>query len=840
MVVFRKAISAAADSGASSGCGWQTAGIPTIDKDFIAQMNRFLKKFRLPVAACVAMVSVWTGFSEAALITLHRAGVWIHCPETERVLAARLYRSLPAMKSFLEKMGLALPEKIHVVLVAGRLKAGCQTEIIPLYRIRIALQPPGPLEDGAVEPDPWSYRLFMGLAREAVFYTCRGIPAAGRKLMGAVISPNRVLPAWVTDGVCHLLWELHRGRPGALSVSALDRAVRNTAAWPGLDKISNHPRIWPGPESPRIWGRPFVRWIYRVYGWSPLLDFIRAHGGGVIPFEVDLKAEKTFGLGWDQLWTAFSARAGQGDLTPATEGLPGAGDLRQAAVGAAGPLVPPAADSVAAVRVVYKGSRPFIAFAGNSDAGARKPVSGPCPVEAPQQVTALDGPVTGPGGRIAVAGCAGGNWDIWAYDGTWKKIVTAAGTQCHPAFGPHGLVFASDHDGTFRIYDPDWHLLSTCHTAALRPCGSHCYCLRAEGWSRSQLKAAGDRRPPAKREAGGKTPSSAGSDGLPDVRPYRPFSGMWPNYLAPDVFLDSNNVQLGLATRAEDACGKAGWDAGVRYAFSQQYTAWQLAGVLKPWSGRLTSYPLDYETDTGQAVAEARKEACLSWRISRELVVSLNGRRYGPLYDSRQSSDHENEYWLACKWSRDTEWLKTWLQLEIIESRGPSLSGWLQWRPGKQKRWEISLYGGKSWGPVLAGHNSFRIGGDVPEGFFTRRTTRLFPVRGFAPNCLEAGQAFTGRAEFYLPLARIHRGHGTFPVFWRSLKAGFFVDCGLAAQRPAADRVLVGTGMELIASFELAWEIDANLHLGVAWPVARPGFPDRQEPVLLLQIGRPL
>lgn len=796
-------------------------------------MKLFLKKLYLIQAVLLVTVVLIAGQVDAGMrVSMRGNGFWLHCRQSEAVLAARLVRAIASMKSFLAAKGLPLPTPVHLVLQEGRISGGFRTDIIPLWRVRVALQPPGPLEDGATEPDPWTYRTFMGLAFQSIYYTCGGVPALGRRLMGAVISPNRIIPPWALDGISHLLWELYAGKPGFESVSTLDASLRNTVAWPGVDKISNHPDTWPGPDCHRIWGRPFIRWLYRVYGWKPLLEFIKAHGAGVIPFEVNLKARKIFGLEWHQLWMAFSStRAGR----PASH---------KEEVNLAGPLYPMKAvigdgrGGSKELKVKYRGRRPYIVLPttckGCEDDGRRYLLP------APKQVIALNGPVIGPEGQIAVGGCVAGDWDIWLYDGKWRRLIQGPGTQCHPFFNQSDLVFASDHGGSFAIYDTNWNLLSKCKTAGLRPGPKGYFCLAASGWHMVGFVHTGKRKAPGqvrqKEEAGSRqadlTPVSS--------RPYEIFRSLKPNFVAPDLFLDGRNVELGIVTRAEDAYGRARLDGGVRYAFSQQYTAWKLGGTLDRVSGRLTSYPLDYETDTGQLVTEARQEASISWRFSKHLFFSLNGRRYSPLYDDRQQFEDSEEYWLAGKWSWNSDMIQSWLQLEFIESRGPSLSGWVRFWPGARKNWEFSLFGGKSWGDLQAGHNTFRVGGDLTEGFFTQRTTRLFPLRGFATNSIEDGQVFSSRTEYFVPLARINAGYRTWPVFWRSLRAGVFADCGMASQRPSADQLLVGLGLEIVASMELAWDINANLHLGVAWPVVQPDYLDQQGPVLLFQIGRPL
>jgi hypothetical protein len=38
-----------------------------------------------------------------------------------------------------------------------------------------------------------------------------------------------------------------------------------------------------------------------------LLDFIKVHGEGIVPIEIDLKAKKSFGASWSDLWHEYTA-----------------------------------------------------------------------------------------------------------------------------------------------------------------------------------------------------------------------------------------------------------------------------------------------------------------------------------------------------------------------------------------------------------------------------------------------------------------------------------------------------------------------------------------------------
>ena len=91
------------------------------------------------------------------------------------------------------------------------------------------------------------------------------------------------------------------------------------------------------------------------------------------------------------------------------------------------------------------------------------------------------------------------------------------------------------------------------------------------------------------------------------------------------------------------------------------------------------------------------------------------------------------------------------------------------------------------------------------EGYFTKRPTRLFPLRGFGSNILEAGQAVTSGIEVFWPLANLQKGYKTLPLFLHRLRMGTFVDAGMSADDLAADNLLLGAGFELVTSMEIAW-----------------------------------
>ena len=152
----------------------------------------------------------------------------------------------------------------------------------------------------------------------------------------------------------------------------------------------------------------------------------------------------------------------------------------------------------------------------------------------------------------------------------------------------------------------------------------------------------------------------------------------------------------------------------------------------------------------------------------------------------------------------------------------------------------MHVQAGKTWEGYAPAHGSFRIGGDVGEGYFTRRPSRLFPVRGFASNVLEAGQALTGGLEIYWPLANLQTGYKTLPLFLHRLRLGTFADAGACTDHLSKDDLIIGGGIELITSLEIAWGNLSSFRLGVAWPIRQPDYMDEEGPRIIIQLGRPL
>jgi hypothetical protein len=826
------------------------------------------------------------GQSAYALEMVERDRIFIYYPPAEFKIAANLLNACEPIASFLDQHGLPIARPLHIILDDTLDRPMVQVEMMPHREIRIPIRAPGVLEDGSNEANPWHYFLFKGLCAQGIFSARGGIPGRLHTLFGEIISPNLILPEWGIDGIGHLLYEKYQQR---LVPDPMANCIFDAGPIPNFDKVSNHPDVWPGRFTHRIYGRPFLRWLDQRYGWEKVLAVLRLHGQGIIPIEIDHDARVVFGQSWSQLWQSF--RDEHATMIGDHWGMPVVGywhdpfiywndngvypGLRQNGVrgrygylDASGWLMfseydakgisvirslragtlqsktrdhfwDPGPGGVAVTRqgripLLVVSSSPHSADGNFLAAEGDKEVQR---IEAPPGVIQLSGPVADNLGRIAVAGNSNGNWDIWFYDGSWHRITTAPSIEMDPWLEEQRLIFASNASGRFQIHAHDMQQLTETPTAAILPRQGSYLQLDAGGWrplplTTTDLPLLPSALPSAPPEAPAEEAVEEAS------RDYSPFKSIWPNYVLPDIYFDTDNFQFGVATEARDVTGKYTWDTGMRYSVDDALFSWRLGGSAHDWSARVTRYPFGY-TSRDTEVDEIRHDFKLGWLpFHREdLEISANWRLYAQNNDDRLSED---ESWGSISHRHSFNHWRTLATIDLFAEGSQSIYGELSYRFGKNVHTVLRLQGGKTWGDWLPGHNTFRVGGNTGEGFFTQRPTRLFPLRGFETNALDSGQAATGSMEIYWPLARLQTGYKTLPLFLRNISVGTFMDSGFATQTLSHEELLLSAGFELITGMELAWGFNADFRLGLAWPLKHPDSLEADGPLFLIQIGRPL
>ena len=822
-----------------------------------------------------------------ALQWIEKDGLHLYFPEKEDQIAARLLENYQKIMDFLSGKHLTVHYPLHVFLDENLDLPKVRVNMFPHREIRIPLRAPGVMEDGYTESDPWSYFLFKGLCLQAIFSVREGIPAKLNKVLGEIISPNIVLPEWILDGICALLYKLYQNKNLLDPISA---EIFRTTPPPDLDLISNHPELWPGHYGYIIYGRPFVFWIYQKYGWNRLMDFIRRHGRGVIPIEIDWKAREAFGTTWSALWQKFKMERdiendkGKGlDITgywsdpfiywnhsgiyPGIIKLKGRG--RYGFVDAYKVLWLSEYDGNGISRIVgfhgdtswsfetkhvwdpgpggvavtRKGHRPYLMLLPKGKMSFATRLWAPRLdtihlIPGPPGAIQLSGPVMDRDGHIAVSANLNGNWDIWLYDKTWHRITTAPSLEIDPWVQDGRLVFASNISGRFQILNDRMQPLTQCKTAALLPRRDNYLCLAANGWKIESLEFKNDSRMLFEARKKESVPEQKYEFSL-NSKPYTPLKSVLPNYLVPDVFYDGSDFQIGMVTKGRDVTEKYTIDIGLRYVSGTDFFSGRLGGKINDVGARLTRYPMSYTTRLNQVVDESRNEFSLFWTPLgiREIEFSMNGRDYEPLEGSGPAGD---EYWAALKLNKAISRHRMWLNFDFFTEGSKSLSGGgILWF-GEQINTALYLEAGKTWGDLIPGHTTYRIGGNVTEGYFTRRPSRLFPLRGFDSNIIESGQIITSGIEVLWPLFNLQAGYKTLPLYFHRIYLGTFVDTGIASDHPSRDDILVGAGFELVTSLEIAWGNLSTFRIGFAWPLEQPIGLAEAGPVFLIQLGHPM
>ncbi|HNY64744.1 MAG TPA: hypothetical protein PKM41_04855 [Deltaproteobacteria bacterium] len=820
----------------------------------------------------------------AALTRVDSGGVSIYFPAGEEAIAGRLLEKTPGILSFLEGRGLPVTTPLHVVLDGEYDGPDVIVRMIPHREIRIPVKAPGVLEEGWLEADPWAYFLFRGMCLQGIYSLRQGLPEMARRVFGEVVTPNAIMPPWVFEGVCRILYSSWSGAP---MIDPYSGAVFRTSVPKDLSLVSNHPGAWPGYHTGRICGIPFVSWVHDRYGWEGIRKFLLVHGGGIVPIEIDLKAREVFGKSWSALWEEFVQERPQASAGPSgmliegwwpdpfvywnTSGVfPGRKGVelrgRYGCLDPQGVLWLSEYDDQGALRIVghgngitaegrdrhvwdsspgyvavtRKGSRPHLAFLELEDRSPLARVRIVRTVPAPAGVTQLSGPVMSATGLVAVAGSTGGNWDIWVFGKGWERVTTHPGVEMDPSWHGDDLVFSSNSTGSFQIHDRTMAPLTSEPLAATLPRGRSYLGLTPSGWTPKALEVQPSRAP------GQASPSGpAPKDGEPgktprlDAQPYSPLGSVWPNFIAPDLYVGPSDVQAGLVTWGRDVSGDYALRAGARYSFNLDHLSLQASAQIRDLGLSYARYPISYDPENALPTEESRSEAGISVRPFGLGWVTLGITRqdYEPLEDWGQEGD---DLWVEASLTGRVGPLTPSLTLENHSGGLRSAFGGLSFVAGREITIVTRIQAGMSWGNATPGHGTFRVGGDVGEGYFTRRPSRLFPLRGFSPNVLESDRAVTASAEALFPLADLQLGHKTLPLFFHRLSLGTFVDAGFCTDAITRDQLLAGAGFEILTSMEVAWGNFSVFKIGIAWPVAQPDGLDEEGPVMVLQIGKPL
>lgn len=132
----------------------------------------------------------------------------------------------------------------------------------------------------------------------------------------------------------------------------------------------------------------------------------------------------------------------------------------------------------------------------------------------------------------------------------------------------------------------------------------------------------------------------------------------------------------------------------------------------------------------------------------------------------------------------------------------------------------IRAAAGWVWGDLEQIGGTFRFGGPFGEGALAGYSNRLFPFRGLPGVTFARDRVLLFSTEYRMPLIRVNRGIGTWPVFLKNVNLSLFSDAGDTWARNGKDDVgffddfLVSVGAELKGDFALFYGLPITGRMG--------------------------
>jgi hypothetical protein len=323
----------------------------------------------------------------------------------------------------------------------------------------------------------------------------------------------------------------------------------------------------------------------------------------------------------------------------------------------------------------------------------------------------------------------------------------------------------------------------------------------------------------------------------PASRSYAPFPAMLPRYWLPEIRSDDDRLWIGALTSGTDPLGRHRYAARLSWPSdggapdwdaAYVYDRWRAAAFLRAarestrWQERRST---EGAVETGLLFPVRRvrwsQRTLAAWRIERDEAGStvfdrqalragwalVTARRYGYSVSPEGGVMAGATFEHACAGGP--------------RATAATLTGDLRgYLPGVGRHHVVALRlaAGVSTGAAAA-RRTFGAGGRAapPDPMaFGRDAIGL--VRGYRTDEATGTRAAAASAEYRLPLARIERGLGRWPLFVRQLHGALFVDAGHAwsARFRLAD-VKTAAGVELSADAVLGYDAAVTVSIGAAW-----------------------
>lgn len=452
---------------------------------------------------------------------------------------------------------------------------------------------------------------------------------------------------------------------------------------------------------------------------------------------------------------------------------------------------------------------------------------------------------------LFAAAADGAPFNIYEIDVTTRaveQITDAAG-------GAHFPALATDGTLVYVGYTVDG---SDLFAIALNPAD------RAGSATRSEVHA-GDPNPqqarPVMEDAGqisSLKPEAASSSG------YNPLRTLLPTFWTPLIETDAGETVIGVGTAMTDALGRHGYAVDAGWNGRRARPDWQVSYAYDRWRPTLFASYSDDTDPVQDAVVRSRELfAGALWRFRRlrasdTLLAGFDAQTDTLICDGGcpVSDFRRDRRSLRAGWLHDT---RRQFGYSISAEEGFALQTAVETSRdvfGSEGNAAAAIVDLRGFRRVLARHTvlAARIG--AAASFGDDRARRVFsaagagpshPVfdfgrdtigllRGFSPDAVVGTRAVAANVDLRVPIARLQRGLGTWPLFLHSIHAAGFVDAGHAWDAgPRASDIRTAIGVELAADLVVLHYVPLTVVAGTAW-TRDPGA-DRRRVAFFARVG---
>jgi hypothetical protein len=346
-----------------------------------------------------------------------------------------------------------------------------------------------------------------------------------------------------------------------------------------------------------------------------------------------------------------------------------------------------------------------------------------------------------------------------------------------------------------------------------------------------------------------------------DAPPYRPWSTLLPRYWMPAFDSSDQQLKLGAETSGVDVLGRHAWAAAVlarvageggaagsrRYDWAASYTYDRWLPTFFADASDRTHFLRNVQIPGGSIVpADLREQDAEAGFFLPDFRVRYQQAVTASLDIERQMLNvggfghgESNRDALRLAWSLNSA--KTYAY-SISPEQGATVgvTGELV-RPALGADASANAITVDARGYVRLGgrHAILAVRGAAGAAWGNPATARLFYLGGSGPNASPADfgsdalnllrgfdlNEFAGtrigivNLEYRVPIVRVERGIGTWPVFLRALHATAFVDAGKTWTGGASGQPLErSAGAEIAADLRLAYQLPLTTAFGIAWP----------------------